>query len=415
MVHPQLPWLAATPDYFIKAKSNANGATNHLLEIKTTSRNIPEVCPKHVQQQVVTQLFVIKSAMPDFFNGDTWAAVVFKSTTDKKAPPSTFIIKLDSIAYEMLDMMIAKAWGAYVGSNQSVLDRFVEENPHLVKQGEMLVKQVASDENIAGPTKTANTVANDVEDDHMATLKGHVYLPSTKQVEAVLDTTPGKSRILTLSEGGKTVRKRSLLAAIPIYGIPQRIVNPTSIHVNREVLILKGTYANQDAKLFKYNATKSTVLLTSTDKKVHILNQHLCLKAPDDNDEGITVVHEDPHYYEVPRKKAKMFLEGYQMGMNVDVVLTWPESNAFVEDFFFGKGQLEGEINVVKAVEDELIHVSSSDEEEECLIQSSDHGGVGADNGGDGSTDGVEMEEVPSPDQNGSTVFTKIMSWLNWK
>lgn len=51
------------------------------------------------------------------------------------------------------------------------------------------------------------------------------------------------------------------------------------------------------------------------------------------------------------------------------------------------------------------------------MIQSSDHGGVGADNGGDGdgSTDGVEMEEVPSPDQNGSTVFTKIMSWLKWK
>lgn len=146
VVHPQLPWLAATPDYFIKAKSNANGATNHLLEIKTTSRDIPEVCPKHVQQQVVTQLFVIKSAMPDFFNGDTWAAVVFKSTTDKKA----------------------------------------------------------------------NAVVNDVEDDHMATLKGHIYLPSTKQVEAVLDTTPGKSRILTLSEDGKTVRKRSLLAAIPI-------------------------------------------------------------------------------------------------------------------------------------------------------------------------------------------------------
>lgn len=77
------------------------------------------------------------------------------------------------------------------------------------------------------------------------------------------------------------------------------------------------------------------------------------------------------------------------MGMNIDVVLTWPESNAFVEDIFFGTGQLEGETNLPKAVEDTCISCSSSDEEEECLIQSRDHGGVGVDNTGDGSTYGV--------------------------
>lgn len=336
-MHPDIPWLSATPDFFIRVKTQPTESFyNHLLEIKTTCSDMPDEVPPNVLAQLLTQMIVVRDAMPSFFQNGKVVIVVRYVNVNSEEPPADFQVELTLQMEIMWRRWLQKAWVSYF---TTILPRFVSEHPGLEAKGRGLDAGIRHDRGTSSDralgktplkiSKPAVALLNNNDAPHTGQFVHYVGNPMKVPVK-VIKRTPGKSRIEVAVGDGS-----SLIAAsrADVIDAPDSTVKPTNEHVGCNVLIIGGNFKGMRGTLLKWSQTYSSVDFGGGkpnrlgSKYVHVTNPRLGAS-------GNVIIVETKKRYIVPKDDALQFLAVYKRKNKMDTVLKRPENRITFNGYF---------------------------------------------------------------------------------